>query len=632
MDMVTFIKVYRVVFLAVKKHGDNHHNLPHLMSQQLVLNKRKNTSSGRPVAATDTHSRAHFFSAAVVVFLRHTHLTHCAHFSTFTVQGRIEKSCHQVIRRWLALPECDYHFHFHELTLLRPVSLNLYICVINPAIVWQYDVAPNKHRPWRRMMDRKVPSIDATEFVRELEDEEAVGEALDCSIWRERPRYTRWRVRVPGPGGKDMNNSHKCFLEQRRGVASETVPAWYRRKKKNALRRELNQTTAKWECNTHLWNALEQRAQNWWWCGVARNQRGRAAPNTVKGWSRTYASAMSARGAGVATAWVAAGTTGKGTAWRIQSMLLAYELQARSWVLPGCDTPQWQFAELSTQCATMVRYEAGAWRGVCRQQIDHWASRLLRIWSRRWIQMLATSLLVLRALFTLMVGGCSRFGIGKILTSNSAWVRLAVTLEIGVRCSITLRQSSCIPLSQNISQVKCWKERLRWIVFDRTAILFSERVSNCTNTLYFGEFSKYFCTPQFWIYPGRTELLLASDGCTSGSRLWITRTACPSWDSSSQNQSTLDDRVHVVSVPDVVDVLGEVIRQQHIVLQCRIYESTSWMSLDCSEIHEMFRIMRVQAILKLFFCPPPSAKKLIQAWILLLHLLHDELTRHVAVI
>ena len=37
----------------------------------------------------------------------------------------------------------------------------------------------------------------------------------------------------------------------------------------------------------------------------------------------------------------------------------------------------------------------------------------------------------------------------------------------------------------------------------------------------------------------------------------------------------LDDGVHVVSVPDVVDVLSELIRQQYIVLQCRINESTS---------------------------------------------------------
>ena len=43
-----------------------------------------------------------------------------------------------------------------------------------------------------------------------------------------------------------------------------------------------------------------------------------------------------------------------------------------------------------------------------------------------------------------------------------------------------------------------------------------------------------------------------------------------------------------MSVPDVVAVLGEVIRQQYIVLQYRINESTSSISLDCSEIHEMF--------------------------------------------
>ena len=41
--------------------------------------------------------------------------------------------------------------------------------------------------------------------------------------------------------------------------------------------------------------------------------------------------------------------------------------------------------------------------------------------------------------------------------------------------------------------------------------------------------------------------------------------------SSSWNQSTFDDGVHFVSVPDVVDVLGEVIRQQYIVLQCRLF-------------------------------------------------------------
>ena len=53
--------------------------------------------------------------------------------------------------------------------------------------------------------------------------------------------------------------------------------------------------------------------------------------------------------------------------------------------------------------------------------------------------------------------------------------------------------------TQFISQVKCWKERLRGIVFDRTAIPFSERVSNCTNTLYFGELTKFCPFSDFFL-------------------------------------------------------------------------------------------------------------------------------------
>ena len=45
------------------------------------------------------------------------------------------------------------------------------------------------------------------------------------------------------------------------------------------------------------------------------------------------------------------------------------------------------------------------------------ATSFLLLRSVSFFEMLATSLLVLRALFALMVGGCSRFGIGKILTS-----------------------------------------------------------------------------------------------------------------------------------------------------------------------------------------------------------------------
>ena len=70
--------------------------------------------------------------------------------------------------------------------------------------------------------------------------------------------------------------------------------------------------------------------------------------------------------------------------------------------------------------------------------------------------------------------------------------------------------------------------------------------------------------------------------------------------SSSSNQSALDDGAHVVSVPEVVDVLREVIWQQHTVSQCRINESTSRMSLNSFEIQEMFGRGRVHAVLKPF--------------------------------
>ena len=67
------------------------------------------------------------------------------------------------------------------------------------------------------------------------------------------------------------------------------------------------------------------------------------------------------------------------------------------------------------------------------------------------------------------------------------------TLGIGMPCGITPPSSSCIPPSQYKSQAVCCRERLRVIVFDETAILSSERVLICTNTLCFDEVSKYFC-------------------------------------------------------------------------------------------------------------------------------------------
>ena len=104
------------------------------------------------------------------------------------------------------------------------------------------------------------------------------------------------------------------------------------------------------------------------------------------------------------------------------------------------------------------------------------------------------------------------------------------------------------------------KERLRGIVFDRTAILFFERASDCTNILYFGELSIFFVHRN----SGFVQIVLNFSRILTG----VHRVhGCekhglpvPFETSSSWNQSAQDDGVHVVSVPEVVDVIGEVVR------------------------------------------------------------------------
>ena len=69
--------------------------------------------------------------------------------------------------------------------------------------------------------------------------------------------------------------------------------------------------------------------------------------------------------------------------------------------------------------------------------------------------------------------------------ANSASEKLEATVEIGIFRGVAPPWSSCIPHSQYKSQLVCCGERLRVIVFDKFAILFSERASNCINTLFF---------------------------------------------------------------------------------------------------------------------------------------------------
>ena len=53
---------------------------------------------------------------------------------------------------------------------------------------------------------------------------------------------------------------------------------------------------------------------------------------------------------------------------------------------------------------------------------------------------------------------------------------------------------------------------------------------------------------------------------------------------ATRNQPILNDRVRIVGASSVVDVLGEVVRQQHVVLQCRIDVFSYRVALKCSKV------------------------------------------------
>ena len=184
--------------------------------------------------------------------------------------------------------------------------------------------------------------------------------------------------------------------------------------------------------------------------------------------------------------------------------------------------------------------------------------------------------------------------------ANSAWVRLAVALGIGVLCSINPLQSSCTPLSQYMSQVSVEQ---------------SVCVGSCLRELQsfsLGEFQiapKYCMLVKFpsvfayrdsaWILIVLKFFLIWSSihrvhGCE---KRWL---PVPSKAFSSWDQSTFDNGVHFESVPDVVDVLGKLLRYQYIVSQSRIHDSNSWVSLDCYNFQEMFGRIRVQSSTETF--------------------------------
>ena len=85
--------------------------------------------------------------------------------------------------------------------------------------------------------------------------------------------------------------------------------------------------------------------------------------------------------------------------------------------------------------------------------------------------------------------------------------------------------------------------------------------------------------------------------------------------SSSWDQSTSDCWMYFTYIPDVVDVLGEDIWQQYIVLLCRTKEITSWCPWIALKYRKCLEELGFKQYWNLFFGPPPFAKKVIQAWI-----------------
>ena len=110
--------------------------------------------------------------------------------------------------------------------------------------------------------------------------------------------------------------------------------------------------------------------------------------------------------------------------------------------------------------------------------------------------------------------------------ANSLWLQHAAILGLSFPCGIVPPSSSCLPLSQCTPQAVCWWERLPVTVFDKIAILSSERSSNCTRIQYFYRVSKYFCVEWSLDCSSRMESPPYFDRRPSGSQ-WKTQIAYP---------------------------------------------------------------------------------------------------------
>ena len=144
MDMVTFVKVFMVGFFVVTnlaiitdriwcpstrlEHQEEHKLRATCCcdTYQIAL-KRFQSPSHWQSESDNPNGDVHRYTLSRTLiswfWLSDALGTHSAHFSTFTVQGRIEKSFR-----------------------------HLCICAMTHAVVWQYDVTPSKHRLWAQRL------------------------------------------------------------------------------------------------------------------------------------------------------------------------------------------------------------------------------------------------------------------------------------------------------------------------------------------------------------------------------------------------------------------------------------------------------------------------------------------------
>ena len=174
-------------------------------------------------------------------------------------------------------------------------------------------------------------------------------------------------------------------------------------------------------------------------------------------------------------------------------------------------------------------------------------------------------------------------------------------LETDILCGIVHLQSSCIPLSQYKSQAVCRRRRLRVIVFDKTALLSSDQVLSCTNTLCF------WWRLQVLLYGtilGLSKLHRASLMLWSSSiGFTAVKKRIAFWDTVLLGSDCNVFKFN--SIPDVVDTLGDILWQQYMILQWWIHNISSWMSWKYRKCLEELGFKQYW---NLFFWPPPFAR------------------------